>query len=296
MQEEPGPANPTGRAILPRTGPARSPPRRARASSTHRCRTRRCSRPSCAHRRPLRDAARRGEPRGLPAAARRRAGAGATARWLAEARARALSSTGRTRRPTTSSSPRRSGSTSDLYKRRPDVVGFVNGIPLLLIELKDLTQPVQEAYDDNLRDYRDTIPQLFDFNGFVILSNGLEALMGASHAPFESLRAVEASGGGRAGERRAGDDAAGDLRAGALPRPGRELPAVRGRARRAAQGRRQEPSGARRQPRHRGRAADRARTRAGSASSGTRRAAARASRWSSSPRRCCGGSAATGPS
>jgi type I restriction enzyme, R subunit len=76
---------------------------------------------------------------------------------------------------------------SSLYKRRPDAIGFVNGIPLLLIEWKDLTQPIQEAYEANLRDYRDTIPRLFDFNGFTILSNGLEALMGASHAPFESF-------------------------------------------------------------------------------------------------------------
>src|ERR1035437_7443079 len=76
---------------------------------------------------------------------------------------------------------------SSLYKRRPDAVGFVHGIPLLLIEWKDLTQPVQEAYEANLRDYRDTIPRLFDFNGFTILSNGLEALMGASHAPFDSF-------------------------------------------------------------------------------------------------------------
>jgi type I restriction enzyme R subunit len=76
---------------------------------------------------------------------------------------------------------------SSLYKRRPDALGFVNGIPLLLIEWKDLTRPVQEAYDANLRDYRDTIPRLFDFNGFTILSNGLEALMGASHAPFDAF-------------------------------------------------------------------------------------------------------------
>ncbi len=74
---------------------------------------------------------------------------------------------------------------SSLYKRRPDALGFVNGIPLLLIEWKDVTKPVQEAYDDNLRDYRDTIPRLFDFNGFTVLSNGLEALMGPSHAPFD---------------------------------------------------------------------------------------------------------------
>lgn len=76
---------------------------------------------------------------------------------------------------------------SPLYSRRPDAIGFVNGIPLLLIEWKDITKPVQEAFEANLRDYRDTIPGLFDFNGFVILSNGLEALMGPSHAAFETF-------------------------------------------------------------------------------------------------------------
>jgi type I restriction enzyme R subunit len=76
---------------------------------------------------------------------------------------------------------------SELYKRRPDTVGFVNGIPLLLAEWKAPTQPVQEAYDANLRDYRDTIPRLFDFNGFTVLSNGLEALMGPSQAAFEDF-------------------------------------------------------------------------------------------------------------
>ncbi len=73
----------------------------------------------------------------------------------------------------------------DLYKRRPDAIGFVNGIPLLLCEWKAPTQPVQEAYDGNLKDYRDTIPRLFYPNGFTVLSNGLEALMGPSHAPFD---------------------------------------------------------------------------------------------------------------
>lgn len=75
--------------------------------------------------------------------------------------------------------------TSDLYKRRPDTIGFVNGIPFLLCEWKAPTQPVQEAYDANLKDYRDTIPRLFDPNGFAVLSNGLEGLMGPSHAPFD---------------------------------------------------------------------------------------------------------------
>ncbi|MGO8196356.1 type I restriction endonuclease subunit R [Rhizobium ruizarguesonis] len=72
-----------------------------------------------------------------------------------------------------------------LHRRRPDTIGFVNGLPLVLAEWKGPACPLADAYDDNLRDYRDTIPQLFPANGFVILSNGLEAVMGASHAPYE---------------------------------------------------------------------------------------------------------------
>ncbi len=76
---------------------------------------------------------------------------------------------------------------SELYKRRPDTVGFVNGLPLLLCEWKAPSQGVQEAYEANLTDYRDTVPRLFDANGFVVLSNGLEALMGGGHAPFDAF-------------------------------------------------------------------------------------------------------------
>ncbi|HMP61663.1 MAG TPA: type I restriction endonuclease subunit R [Phenylobacterium sp.] len=72
-----------------------------------------------------------------------------------------------------------------LHRRRPDTIGFVNGLPLLLAEWKAPTRPIHAAHAENLRDYRDAIPHLFDANGFVILSNGLEALMGASHAAFE---------------------------------------------------------------------------------------------------------------
>jgi len=72
-----------------------------------------------------------------------------------------------------------------LHKRRPDTIGFVNGLPLLHAEWKAPGKPVFAAYDENLRDYRDTIPQLFPLNGFVILSNGHEALMGGSHTDFD---------------------------------------------------------------------------------------------------------------
>lgn len=72
-----------------------------------------------------------------------------------------------------------------LHRRRPDTIGFVNGLPLLLAEWKGPACPLADAYDNNLRDYRDTIGHLFPANGFVILSNGLEAVMGAAHAPYE---------------------------------------------------------------------------------------------------------------
>lgn len=72
-----------------------------------------------------------------------------------------------------------------LHKRRPDTLGFVNGLPLLHAEWKALSKPIFNAYDENLRDYRDTIPQLFPLNGFVILSNGHESLMGGSHTDFD---------------------------------------------------------------------------------------------------------------
>jgi len=64
--------------------------------------------------------------------------------------------------------------TGELYNRRPDVVGFVNGIPLVFFELKAHTRDLRHAYDDNLKDYKDTIPHLFHTNAFVILSNGID--------------------------------------------------------------------------------------------------------------------------
>jgi len=75
---------------------------------------------------------------------------------------------------------------SALYKRRPDLVGFVNGIPLLLIECKAPNKPLADAHEDNLRDYRDTIPALFPMNGFVVLTNGIKAC-----APARLLDIVE---------------------------------------------------------------------------------------------------------
>ncbi|WP_405237553.1 type I restriction endonuclease subunit R [Lentisalinibacter orientalis] len=73
----------------------------------------------------------------------------------------------------------------DMYRKRPDVIGFVNGIPLLLFEFKASQQPIKHAYDYNLTDYRSTIPQLFTPNAFVLLSNGSATKIGSSFAPWE---------------------------------------------------------------------------------------------------------------
>ncbi|MHA6509802.1 type I restriction endonuclease subunit R [Tessaracoccus sp. Y1736] len=73
----------------------------------------------------------------------------------------------------------------NLHSRRLDLVLFVNGIPLVLMEFKEPNEPVKAAYDNNLTDYRDTIPQLFVPNCFVLLSNGSEAKVGSTYSPYE---------------------------------------------------------------------------------------------------------------
>ena len=73
----------------------------------------------------------------------------------------------------------------DLYRRRTDIVGFVNGLPLLFVELKKNTVDVQDAYTNNYTDYRDTIPHLFYYNAFLMLSNGTEAKVGTLGSKFE---------------------------------------------------------------------------------------------------------------
>ena len=73
----------------------------------------------------------------------------------------------------------------DLYRRRTDIVGFVNGIPLLFVELKKNTVDVQDAYTNNYTDYLDTIPHLFYYNAFLILSNGVESKVGTLGSKYE---------------------------------------------------------------------------------------------------------------
>lgn len=72
-----------------------------------------------------------------------------------------------------------------LYKKRTDIVGFVNGLPLIFMEFKAVHVDIQNGYTDNYRDYLDTIPHLFYYNAFLILSNGHNAKVGTLGSKYE---------------------------------------------------------------------------------------------------------------
>ena len=72
-----------------------------------------------------------------------------------------------------------------VYRRRADIVGFVNGLPLMFIELKKPSVDVRAAYDGNYTDYQQSVPQLFYYNAFSILSNGLDAKIGTIGSKYE---------------------------------------------------------------------------------------------------------------
>lgn len=71
------------------------------------------------------------------------------------------------------------------YWRRPDILVFVNGLPLVFIELKNGIIKVKEAYDDNLTNYKKDIPNLFAFNQICVLSNGYETRVGSFNASYD---------------------------------------------------------------------------------------------------------------
>ena len=75
--------------------------------------------------------------------------------------------------------------TGEVYTRRADLVGFVNGLPLLFGELKAHHRRVEDAYRKNLSDYKDTIPHLLWYNAFIILSNGSDSRIGTVTSEWE---------------------------------------------------------------------------------------------------------------
>lgn len=71
-----------------------------------------------------------------------------------------------------------------LYTCRPDLVGFVNGLPWVVIELKKPGVPARAAFDENLTHYKQQIPQLFWFNALLIASNGTDSRVGSLTADW----------------------------------------------------------------------------------------------------------------
>jgi type I restriction enzyme R subunit len=72
-----------------------------------------------------------------------------------------------------------------LYRRKADIVGFVNGIPLLFMELKNIHKNIRAAYEKNLSDYKDTIHHLFHHNTVIVLANGVDAKIGSLSGNYE---------------------------------------------------------------------------------------------------------------
>jgi type I restriction enzyme R subunit len=75
--------------------------------------------------------------------------------------------------------------TGALYTCRPDLVCFVNGLPLVVIELKKPGVPARAAFDENLTHYKQQIPALFWFNALLIASNGTDSRVGSLTADWE---------------------------------------------------------------------------------------------------------------
>jgi type I restriction enzyme R subunit len=75
--------------------------------------------------------------------------------------------------------------TGALYTCRPDLVGFVNGLPLVVIELKKPGVPARVAFDENLTHYKQQVPSLFWFNALLIASNGTDSRVGSLTADWE---------------------------------------------------------------------------------------------------------------
>ncbi len=74
--------------------------------------------------------------------------------------------------------------TGTLYTCRPDLVGFVNGLPWVVIELKKPGVQARAAYDENLTHYKQQIPALFWSNALLIASNGTDSRVGSLTAEW----------------------------------------------------------------------------------------------------------------
>ena len=83
------------------------------------------------------------------------------------------------------------------HNKRPDILLFVNGLPLVVIELKnavDENATAQSAFRQ-METYKKTIPSLFTYNSIIVISDGLEARAGSLSAGFSRMMAWKSADG-----------------------------------------------------------------------------------------------------
>lgn len=71
------------------------------------------------------------------------------------------------------------------YNCRADLILFVNGLPLVFIELKASHKHIENAFYDNITHYKKEIPQIFWYNAFIVVSNGTDAKFGTVTSKWE---------------------------------------------------------------------------------------------------------------
>lgn len=77
------------------------------------------------------------------------------------------------------------------YTRRPDIILFINGLPLVLLELKnpaDINADIWKAFDQ-IETYKEQIPDVFQYNEVLVISDGTEAMLGALSSNAERYMA-----------------------------------------------------------------------------------------------------------
>ena len=67
---------------------------------------------------------------------------------------------------------------------RPDIMGYINGLPLLFIECKNTHKSLKAAYNVNLANYKAKLPQLFHHNALILLTNGIDSRFGSLTSPY----------------------------------------------------------------------------------------------------------------
>ena len=71
------------------------------------------------------------------------------------------------------------------YNCRADLILFVNGLPLVFIELKAAHKHIEDAFYNNITHYKKEIPQVFWYNAFIVVSNGTDAKFGTITSKWE---------------------------------------------------------------------------------------------------------------